>query len=198
MKRKMVIVVPGLTQEHSKAISAAADAHGFNAEVYPDPASAIPFLSDAEIIFGTGAEMARYAPVLRWFCTPQAGANDYLVDGLFASKEAILSNCSGAYGTTIAEHIVMVTLELMRRQMEYTEIIHRHEWKRDLPIRSIKNSRITLLGTGDIGQETAMRLRAFSPAKITGVNRSGAIRNISLMKLFSKRGWTMCCPRQTC
>ena len=68
----------------------------------------------------------------------------------------------------------MVTLELMRRQLDYSAVVTRHEWKRDLPIRSIKGSRVTLLGTGDIGTEAVMRLRAFGPKSVTGVNRRGA------------------------
>jgi phosphoglycerate dehydrogenase-like enzyme len=99
--------------------------------------------------------------------------NQFLGDGVFAAPDALLSNSSVAYGVTIAEHIVMVTLELMRRQMEYNGIVSRREWRRDLPIRSIHGSRITLLGTGDIGQEAAVRLRSFDPACLVGVNRSG-------------------------
>ena len=48
-----------------------------------------------------------------------------------------------------------------------------HEWKRGLPVRSVFDSRITLVGTGNIGQETAKRMRAFLPKRIVGVNRSG-------------------------
>ena len=93
--------------------------------------------------------------------------------GCFMNADLLLSNSSGAYGVTIAEHIIMVTLELMRRQQEYMRIAARHEWTRSLSVHSIHGSRITLLGTGDIGQEAAVRLRAFTPAAIVGVNRSG-------------------------
>ena len=67
----------------------------------------------------------------------------------------------------------MVTLELMRRQPEYQRLVGERGWRRDLPVRSIRGSRITLLGTGDIGRETAIRFRAFGPKSITGVNRRG-------------------------
>ena len=130
-------------------------------------------LRDAEILFTGMPDLPKYAPNLRWLCTPSAGVEPFVKPGVFASPDVLLTNSSGAYGTTIAEHIIMVTLELMRRQMDYTEIVRRREWRRDLPIRSIRNSRVTLLGTGDIGQEAAIRLRAFSPRSLTGVNRSG-------------------------
>jgi len=67
----------------------------------------------------------------------------------------------------------MVTLELMRRQQDYNRIVAERRWVRDLSIRSIRGCRATLLGTGDIGRETAARLRAFGPKTIVGVNRSG-------------------------
>ena len=67
----------------------------------------------------------------------------------------------------------MVTLELMRRQLDYNRVVAAREWVRDLPVRSIRGSRVTLLGAGDIGRETAKRLRAFGPERIVAVNRSG-------------------------
>ena len=77
------------------------------------------------------------------------------------------------YGVTLAEHILMLTLEMLRRQPEYTQIVNQRQWKRGLPIRSIRGSRITLLGTGNIGQETAVRLRGFAPERLISINRSG-------------------------
>ena len=67
----------------------------------------------------------------------------------------------------------MTALEMLRRQQDYEEIVRRREWIRNLPVRSLRDARITLLGTGDIGRETAVRLRAFAPASLTGVNRGG-------------------------
>ena len=89
------------------------------------------------------------------------------------NPDAVLTNSSGAYGVTIAEHIIMVTLEMLRAQPEYSGIVARRQWKRDLPVRSIKGSRVTRLGTGDIGCEAAKRLRAFEPASLAGFNSSG-------------------------
>lgn len=172
MNRKLIVSLL-LHEAQRAAILNAATQNGFEALFFSDNAEALPHLADAEIIFGAGPELIKNAPKLRWFCTPQAGVNQYLGKDAFAAPEALLSNSSGAYGVTIAEHIVMVTLEMMRRQADYSEIVARREWVRNLRIRSIRNARVTLLGTGDIGQEAAIRLRAFSPACLIGVNRSG-------------------------
>ena len=40
-------------------------------------------------------------------------------------------------------------------------------------IHSLHGARVTCLGTGDIGTEFARRVRAFHPAKLVGLNRSG-------------------------
>ena len=94
-------------------------------------------------------------------------------ESLYQNPDCRLTNSSGAYGTTISEHLIMVCLMLLRRQMEYTEIIRAGGWE-TLPggIRSLHGARITVLGTGDIGTEFARRAQAFHPACITGVRRT--------------------------
>ena len=47
------------------------------------------------------------------------------------------------------------------------------KWGSRVPQRSLKGMRITVLGTGNIGSTFARRVKAFEPACITGVCRSG-------------------------
>lgn len=173
MTGEMLVAVPALPAAEREDIARAAQAHGLVAHFYDDVTEAKQNAAQAEIIFSSAVFSRAEAPLLRWQCTPSAGINQFLRRGAFETPGAVLTHSSGAYGTTIVEHIVMVTLELMRRQAEYTALMQRREWRRDLPIRSIRGSRVTLLGTGDIGQEAALRLRAFSPASLNGINRSG-------------------------
>ena len=173
MSRRLVVVAPMLEKHHRAQIRSAAEKNGFEALFFEDKAQALPHLADAEILLSPSAALARHAPRLRWQCTPFAGVDPFIGGNVFVSPDAVLTNSSGAYGVTISEHVVMMILEILRRQAEYGEIVRRREWKRDLPVRSIKNSRITLLGTGDIGRETARRLRAFEPEWLLGVNRGG-------------------------
>ena len=85
------------------------------------------------------------------------------------------SDSAGAYGVTIAEHIFMVTLNMIRNYHLNYDIGQSKDWsgKEDTPMDSIFGSRITLLGTGDIGTSFAGRVRGFQPESITGVNTSG-------------------------
>ena len=174
MPHEIAVIVRELTSDQKKQIRKAAERRGFTVIFYPDAVSVAPHLAHTEIILSSTPEPARFAPEAKWFCATSAGVDAYTLPGVFASPDVVLTNSSGAYGVTIAEHIIMVTLEMMRKRAEYLKITEQHRWERDLPIRSIRDSRITLLGTGDIGREAAFRLRAFSPASVTGVNLHGA------------------------
>ena len=171
--KKILVSLPPLTEAHRAAIAQAAARHGYAVCFQNDPALALREAADAEILFTGDAALPAAAPELKWLCVPSAGVDGYLSPEVYANPSAVLTNSSGAYGVTISEHIVMVTLEMMRRQPEYQRIVAGHGWLRSLSVRSIRGSRITLLGTGDIGSEAASRLRAFGPRSIVGVNRSG-------------------------
>ena len=173
MGRRMAVAVPNLTDRHRDMIRRAAEKNGFEIRFLQSAEEDRAYLMSAEAVFGHLPEVAAESTALRWICTPYAGADQFIGPGRFANPEAMLSNSSGAYGVTIAEHTVMVLIDILRRQGEYRKIVAAREWVRDLKVRSVKGARITLAGTGDIGQETAVRLRAFGPESISGVNRSG-------------------------
>ena len=154
MKRKIVVLMPGLETGLEDSIRETAGRLGFEAEFCRNEEEARTAVADAEILLSNVVSLCAHAPRLRWMCTSNAGVEPVLQPGVFSSEQVILTNSSGAYGVTISEHIVMVTLEMMRRETDYRSIV-------------------TLLGTGDIGRKTAARLRGFMPAGITGVSRSG-------------------------
>ncbi len=173
MAKKISVVNFALTENHKKKILDTASRYSYTVDFFADNEEAVPYLADSEIIYGFGRELAEAAKNLKWFCSYSAGVDIYLSLPVFQEKSAILSNSSGAYGITMAEHTVMVTLELLRRQMEYLEIVRDRQWVRTLPIHSVQGSRITIMGTGDIGRQIAKRLQGFDPAHIVGINRSG-------------------------
>lgn len=171
--RKLLVYIANLTEAHRASIMKAAARQGFEAVFCDSREEALPEAGDAEIILGADPALAGVARALKWMCVSFAGVEPFLSPGAFANPGALLSNSSGAYGVTIAEHIAMVSLEIMRRQLDYNRVVAARDWVRDLPVRSIYGTRVTLLGTGDIGREAALRLRAFRPKSVTGVNRSG-------------------------
>lgn len=171
--RKLAVCVDFMNERYRRQITAAAGAAGLAVDYYDTPAALASHIGDYEVIFGHPApDMLRQAARLRWLCSDHAGVERYLDERLWPRPDCLLSNGSGAYGPTISEHILMVLLMLLRRMPEYEEDLSRRQWTYHAPIRSIIGSHIVVLGTGDIGSNTARRLKALG-ASVTGVCRSG-------------------------
>ena len=173
MDRKIVVVLPQLKERHREQIRETAKRCGFQVCFADSRENAIPEMKNAEIMFGQVPSLIAEGGELKWVCTPSAGVDAFLKEGIIPNEATVLTNSAGAYGTTISEHVVMQALILMRQEKAYREIVARREWRRDLPVRSIHGSRIVILGTGDLGTNCALRFRGFGPAGIIGLNRSG-------------------------
>ena len=174
MAKKIGVIIDFLNDKYERQLNAAAAKYGYEIEYFPSSAEAVGRVDDCEILYGhCSRKVVKSAKSLKWYCTCWAGVDHFCDDGLYQNPDCLLSNSSGAYGTTISEHLIMVCLMLLRRQMEYTEVIRNGGWEM-LPggIRSLHGARITVLGTGDIGTEFARRAQAFHPACITGVRRT--------------------------
>ena len=175
MAKKIGVIIDFLNDKYERQLNAAAAKYGYEIEYFPSSAEAVGRVDDCEILYGhCSQKVIRSAKSLKWYCCCWAGVDRFCDESLYQNPDCRLTNSSGAYGTTISEHLIMVCLMLLRRQMEYTEIIRAGGWE-TLPggIRSLHGARITVLGTGDIGTEFARRVRAFHPASLTGVSRSG-------------------------
>ena len=176
MNRNICIYQEFLTEAHKDQIRETArrtgfTPHFFNLDQFEE---AKDCLQHCEVLYAHSADLLRAAPAtLKWYCCSFAGVDLYCKDpGLFANPDCLLTN-SNVYGVTIAEHVVMVTLMLLRRMPEYIEIVRGHGWSNQLPVRSIRDNEFTILGTGDIGRHVADRLRGMGAAKIVGLSRSG-------------------------
>ena len=173
MTHKLVVCISNITEDQKQAMRDAAKSRGWTCEIYDNKEEALAAAKNAEVVFADSPRYAFDAPDLRWIISPSAGVNHFIKSEHFRESGVMLSNSSGAYGVTIAEHIVMAALTMLRRLPEYQEHIRAKEWSRGYTLKSIKDARITIIGTGDIGQETARRLKGFGPERIVGVNTSG-------------------------
>ena len=191
---KLVVVLPNLDENHRKRIRNAAEGHGLEVCFFDHVRDSLSALAEAEIVLGQSEHQAQNAPKLKWFCTPSAGVNHLLGPDTFASPDAVLTNSSGAYGVTIAEHTVMMLLSLFRRRLEYDGIVARREWRRDLPVKSIRDGRFVLAGTGDTGQEIAIRLRSFGPESVVGINRGGKNPGSLFDRVLPISAWEQALP----
>ena len=119
--RKIAIYDSFTEPKHRRLIDETAARAGFTVDYYAAP-TAVPAdkRGDYEVIYGMPkpGELKDFVN-LKWFCGSFAGVDAYLDDSLYPSPEVMLSNSSGAYGVTIAEHMVMVTLMLLRHAPAY-------------------------------------------------------------------------------
>ena len=170
---KILVINNMLEQKHLDQIKATAETLGHEVFFYTAEAEIPQSNFDADIIYGFAPSIVKSSMKLKWLCVPWAGVDSLMTPGYFANEECLLSNAAGAYGVSIAEHMIAVSLVMMRRLNEFFEETRNGQWLKPRPQTSLKDCRITVLGTGDIGTTFANRARAFEPAEITGVCRSG-------------------------
>lgn len=127
-------------------------------------------LSDCQVLMGYfPPELIKALPGLKWVQTPSAGVERMCQD-IYRNPDAVLTNCSGAFGTAISEYMLMGLLMLLRRMPAYLDNQRNHTWGCVGPGRTIWGSRITVVGMGDIGTQFAARAKALG-AVIRGVRR---------------------------
>ena len=180
MSRNICICQEFLTGERRRRIQETAEVVGFTPHFFTlqQEEEAKACLPGCEVLYAHSIDLLRAAPAsLKWYCCSYAGVDPYCKDPtLFANPDCLLTN-SNCYGVTIAEHVIMVLLMMLRRMPEYEEIVRNRSWENKLPIRSILDNTFTILGLGDIGFQVAERLRSMGAARITGLSRSGTARN---------------------
>ncbi len=181
---KIIVLSSELKQKHREEILQTAGRIG--AEIcFADSEDEIPeAYRDAEVLYGFGVKTAAKSLDLKWMCVPSAGVEYLLRPSAFANKDCILTNSSGSYGVGITEHIMMVTLMMLRNFTEVFKQSVAGKWGSRVPQRSLKGMRVTILGTGDIGSTFARRVKAFEPACITGICRMGVCREPAFDRVF--------------
>lgn len=170
---KILVINNQLEQKHLAYIKTTADSLGATVHFYTSDADIPQSDYDADIIYGFAPSIVKTSKTLKWLCVPWAGVDSLMAPDYFANEDCLLTNSAGAYGVSIAEHMIATSLVMMRRLDEFMEETRNGQWLKPRPQKSLKDCRITVLGTGDIGTTFAKRAAAFEPACIVGVCRSG-------------------------
>lgn len=170
---KILVINNQLEQKHLAYIKTTADSLGATVHFYTSDADISQSDYDADIIYGFAPSIVKTSKTLKWLCVPWAGVDSLMAPDYFANEDCLLTNSAGAYGVSIAEHMIATSLVMMRRLDEFMEETRNGQWLKPRPQKSLKDCRITVLGTGDIGTTFAKRAAAFEPACIVGVCRSG-------------------------
>ncbi|MCD7894734.1 MAG: D-2-hydroxyacid dehydrogenase [Erysipelotrichaceae bacterium] len=98
-----------------------------------------------------------------------AGSDQYIKDNILSSN-TILTNASGTYGKAIAEHIIGMILAIDKNFIGYMKNKNHHQWQMIYGGKEIYHNTVLIVGLGDLGYETAKRLKAFD-CHIIGVKR---------------------------
>lgn len=134
---------------------------------------------DADVAIGgqlTAAQLAS-AQKLKWHHVPWVGVERISVPE-HAKRGILLTNGSGVNSANIAEHVVGLMLAFARDLPRFVRDQQQRKWRDwdDEPaFFELSDSRVLLLGTGNIGQAITKRLAGFG-CQIIGASRSGALK----------------------
>lgn len=170
---KILVINDRFEDKHFEAIKKAAQEAGAEVHFFTSDKDIPQSDYDADIIYGFAPQVVKVNKNLKWLCVPWAGVDSLMKPGYFANEDCLLTNGAGSYGVSIAEHMIAVSLVLLRRLNEFFDETRAGFWGSMRNQKSLKDCRITVLGTGDIGTTFAKRARAFEPASLVGVCRSG-------------------------
>lgn len=128
-------------------------------------------VEQAEVIIGNPPpEMLVGSDKLKWLQLNSAGSDAYIKEGIL-KKDVLLTNATGAYGLAISEYLIGVLLQIFKKLHVYRNNQKQHLWNDEGEVKSIYNSKILIIGLGNIGEEFAKRVKAFGAYTI-GVRRN--------------------------
>ncbi len=141
-------------------------------------------IENIDIVFGE-PELSTipFMKNLRWIQMTWAGANKYT-----ASAEVfdniILTSASGAYGSVISEYVISGILVLYRNLFLYRTQMKNGYWYKIESEDTLEGKRALILGTGNIGQETAKKLRCFGVYTV-GMSRTTRDKQLFFDELYT-------------
>jgi phosphoglycerate dehydrogenase-like enzyme len=109
------------------------------------------------------------APLLRWHHAPNAGVN-HILTPQYLERDLILTNGAGIHGIPIAEFVITYILAYVKQLPKLYQLQNEHNWQRGLPIQELPDKTLLIIGAGGIGQEIAVRAKAFG-MRIFGSSR---------------------------
>lgn len=93
------------------------------------------------------------------------------------SKEIKVFNAGNTYSDAMAEYAVCGILHLYKQMPQYRENQHKHIWKKQYNMQSLYRKTVGIVGTGNVGNAIAQRLKPFG-CKIIGFNRTPKISSV--------------------
>lgn len=118
-KDKNILVVMPVKDEHKKTLEQHSQGNKFIYSSYDNVTQEM--VQEANVIIGNVDPFyLQEAKNLEWLQLNSAGADPYVKKGVLP-EDVILTNATGAYGPSVAEHMLAVLFSLQRNYI-YTEI----------------------------------------------------------------------------
>lgn len=163
-----ILVTIPVKPEHKERLERIAPDCSFT---YTDiPGASEELIAAADIILGNvKAERIHASERLRLLQLNSAGADPFVKPGILA-KNTMLTNATGAYSKTVAEHGFACMLMLQKNLQLYRDAQNKHDWI-DIPtVTSPADAVVAVIGLGDIGCHFAEMAKALG-AYVIGVKR---------------------------
>lgn len=125
-------------------------------------------LQDAEIILGNvSPDLINSSDTVRWVQLDSAGADSYKI----LKDEITLTNCSGAYGEVISEHMLGCVLAVEKNLYAYYDRQKERSWDNLGSVPVMRNLKILCVGMDDIGSAFALKMHMLG-CRVYGVRRT--------------------------
>lgn len=167
---RVVVLLPIGSSQRTRLEAAAPDAE-FAYAGYEDVTS--EQLRATDVVVGNlPLERLGEVPNLCFLQLDSAGYERYLESGKLG-ENTMVANASGCYGQAVSEHMLAMLLAMMKRLPVYRDNQRAHVWRGEGHARTLADSRVLVLGAGDIGTHFATLVSAL------GAHATGARRHVS-------------------
>lgn len=121
------------------------------------------------IVGNVPAQYINQSAKLKLLQLNSAGADKYIVPGALA-PDTILTNATGAYGKSVAEHMFAMMMSIQKKLHYYRDDMAQGVWHDYGKITSITDAAVLIIGLGDIGLHFAGMAKALG-AYVIGIKR---------------------------
>lgn len=108
---------------------------------------------------------------LKWLQLASSGADLYTNCGLINPEKTVLTNATGAYGHAIAEYMVAGVFSMTKKLHLYRDNQFNGQWTDLGFVKTIRKSKVLVVGLGDIGSQFAEKMNALG-AEIYAIKRT--------------------------
>lgn len=149
------------------------EARGHTVTIHPDERQSVERPEQVDAVVCNALFL--YNPIERFTSLhviqlTSAGLDRVPLDEIHARGIALYS-AAGVYSAPMAEFAISGILQLYKQSRFFTDNQRGGRWEKHRGLLELNSKRVCILGCGDVGRETAKRLKAFE-CRIIGVNRT--------------------------